>query len=248
MKPKNKVILLSIISILLILLIVFLATLAFMRNNVAEGSVTTVALKSCAKIKLNSTGTSINMDNSYPMSRNRALKEVVPYTFTVSSSCDSYVGFTLYIGLLQSENRLSASDIHYILTEHDSKENILAEGTLTNDKNVYNDSSKITNQEKTQFNSKGNVDSIYELFNYRIALQGDDTYDLYLYIDESATLGNANINYTFKGVVGIKSYERDPYSFDIEYTNANVTSCTNVECSLNELYEIFDALESEEEE
>lgn len=246
MKPKNKIILLSITSILIILLIVFIATRAFMLNQVAEGAVTTVSLKSCAKIKINDNGSRINVNNAYPMSRNRALNEVTPYTFTVSSSCESYVGFSLLLGTLSS-NTLNASDIHYIVTEQGNKEKIIGEGTLSNDKNIFSDTSKITSSEKTQFNSKGSVGAIYELVNYRVALQGSDSYDLYLYIDEAAT-GSADTTHSFKGVVGIKSYDRDPYSFDIEYANARATSCTNVECSLNELYEIYDELEEEEEE
>ena len=62
------------------------------------------------------------------MSRNRGL-QTTPYSLTVTSYCDSYVGFNLYIATLSS-NTLDASKIHYVLTDKGSKDAIV-EGVLS---------------------------------------------------------------------------------------------------------------------
>ena len=100
---------------------------AFMQANIDTDSVTEVTLSSCAKLTLSDTGTSISLTNSYPMSKNKAL-QTTPYTFSLTSSCDGGVGFNIYLATLNS-NTLDVSNIHYIITNHGSK-NILVEGIL----------------------------------------------------------------------------------------------------------------------
>ena len=106
MKPRTRIILLSIISILIVVTIVLGVTYSFMKADIESSSVTEVSLKSCAKITLKDTDVSINLNNTYPMSKNKAL-QTTPYTFTVSSSCENYVGFNLYLATLNT-NTLDA--------------------------------------------------------------------------------------------------------------------------------------------
>ncbi len=204
MKPRTRIILLSIISILIVVTIVLGVTYSFMKADIESSSVTEVSLKSCAKITLKDTDVSINLNNTYPMSKNKAL-QTTPYTFTVSSSCENYVGFNLYLATLNT-NTLDASNIHYIITYNGSKD-ILAEGILSNATNAENE---FSNEEKTQLNSgiNGTYSSIYKLYNASIPLQGEKSYDLYLYVDGDVT-DASTMNKSFNAGIAVKSYDRE---------------------------------------
>ena len=170
--------------------------------------VTEVRLSSCAKITLEDTESSINLNNTYPMSRNRALQET-PYSFSVSSSCEGYVGFNLYVATLNT-NTLGAENIHYIITKKGEK-TALAEGILGSATNAIGD---FTAEEQAQFNSgiNGTFGTIYRIFNADIPLMGKTDYDLYLYVDgevsDASTMGK-----TFTAGIAVKSYDTSPKTF-----------------------------------
>ena len=201
MSKKTRIIILSVLAVLIVVVLSVSITTAFMKPIDQGGNITEVSLSSCAKIKLEGT-TSIKLANSYPMSRNKGL-QTTPYTFTVTSYCDSYVGFNLYLATL-STNTLAASNIHYIITEKGSKE-ALVEGTLTSS---LDDVSNFTDAEKTELNAglSGTYGNIFKLYNNKVPYKGSATYDLYLFVDENATEYQ---NTTFAAGVAIKSYERE---------------------------------------
>ena len=201
MSKKTRIIILSVLAVLIVVVLSVSITTAFMKPIDQGGNITEVSLSSCAKIKLEGT-TSIKLANSYPMSRNKGL-QTTPYTFTVTSYCDSYVGFNLYLATL-STNTLAASNIHYIITEKGSKE-ALVEGTLTSS---LDDASNFTDTEKTELNTglSGTYGNIFKLYNNKVPYKGSTTYDLYLFVDENATEYQ---NTTFAAGVAIKSYERE---------------------------------------
>ena len=78
MDPKFRRIILIVLAFLIVIVISFGVTKAFMKPVEQGGNLTEIALSSCAKIKLNGTS-SINLSNSYPMSRNRGL-QTTPYS------------------------------------------------------------------------------------------------------------------------------------------------------------------------
>ena len=201
MSKKNRIIILSVLAVLIVVVLSVSITTAFMKPIDQGGNITEVSLSSCAKIKLEGT-TSIKLANSYPMSRNKGL-QTTPYTFTVTSYCDSYVGFNLYLATLNT-NTLTASNIHYIITEKGSKE-ALVEGTLTSS---LDDASNFTDTEKTELNTglSGTYGNIFKLYNNKVPYKGSTTYDLYLFVDENATEYQ---NTTFAAGVAVKSYERE---------------------------------------
>ena len=201
MSKKTRIIILSVLAVLIVVVLSASITTAFMKPIDQGGNITEVSLSSCAKIKLEGT-TSIKLTNSYPMSRNKGL-QTTPYTFTVTSYCDSYVGFNLYLATL-STNTLAASNIHYIITEKGSKE-ALVEGTLTSS---LDDASNFTDAEKTELNAglSGTYGNIFKLYNNKVPYKGSATYDLYLFVDEKATEYQ---NTTFAAGVAVKSYERE---------------------------------------
>lgn len=210
MEPRLRKITLIVLSVLIVIVISFGVTKAFMKPVEQGGNLTEIALSSCAKIKLTGTS-SINLSNSYPMSRNKGL-QTTPYSLTVTSYCDTYVGFNLYIATLSS-NTLDASKIHYVLTDKGSKDAIV-EGVLsTADNGVAN----FSDTEKTELNTglKGTYGSIYKIHNANIALKGNKQYDLYLFVDESVT--NETMGQTFKAGVAVKSYDREKDKTLAEY-------------------------------
>jgi len=202
MSKNTRVIILSILAVLIVVVLSIGITTAFMKPVEQGGNLTEISLSSCAKIKLTGTS-SVNLSNSYPMSRNKGL-QTTPYSFNVTSYCDSYVGFNLYIATLNT-NTLTDENIHYILTEKGSKTAVV-EGILSS---ATDGSSDFSDTDKTELNTglKGTYSKIYKIHNTTVALKGNKQYDLYLFVDESST--NTSMNKTFKAGVAVKAYDRE---------------------------------------
>ena len=203
MKKSTKIMIISLASVIFVLLLVLGITKAFMKPIEQGGNITEVSLNSCAKIKLTSTS-NVNLSSSYPMSRNKGL-QTTPYKFTVTSYCDSYVGFNLYVATL-STNTIDAKYVRYILTQTGTK-NVIQEGILSSATNGVSD---FTDTEKTELNTglKGTYGSIYKIHSENIPLKGNISYDLYLFLDGDVA-DNSTMGKTFKAGVAVKSYERE---------------------------------------
>ena len=219
---KKKIIALAIIGILIIICIVLGITYSFMRPINETSSITSISLDSCAHITLTDTGDSIDLENSYPMSRNRAL-QTTPYTFTISSSCADGSSFNLYLATLNT-NTLPDSSIHYIITEHGNK-NIIVEGILSDATNGLND---FKDYELSDLNNgiNGTYGSIYRLYTGGIQKDTEVSYDLYLYIDESVT--NETMSETFSAGVAIKASDYDFATVDEITVNGFTTDSITV--------------------
>lgn len=203
MSKKTRIIILSILAILIVVVLSIGITTAFMKPVEQGGNLTEISLSSCAKIKLTGTS-SVNLSNSYPMSRNRGF-QTTPYSFTVTSYCETFVGFNLYIATLNT-NTIEASNIRYILTSKGSKE-VVSEGLLSE---ATNGASDFDDALKTELNAglKGTYGNIYKIYNDSISLKGNKEYDLYLFVDENAT--NTTMGKTFSAGVAVKAYDREP--------------------------------------
>ena len=216
MSKNTRVIILSVLAVLIVIVLSIGITTAFMKPVEQGGNLTEISLSSCAKIKLTGTS-SINLSNSYPMSRNKGL-QTTPYSLTVTSYCDSYVGFNLYIATLNT-NTLTDENIHYILTEKGSKTAVV-EGILSS---ATDGSSDFSDTDKTELNTglKGTYSKIYKIHNTTVALKGNKQYDLYLFVDESST--NTSMNKTFKAGVAVKAYDREKDQTLAEYVISQYT-------------------------
>ena len=216
MDKKTRLIIIGILSIIIVILLSLGLTKAFMKPVEQGGNLTEISLESCAKIKLTGTS-SINLSSSYPMSRNRGL-QTTPYSLTVTSYCDSYVGFNLYIATLNT-NTLTDENIHYILTEKGSKTAVV-EGILSS---ATDGSSDLSDTDKTELNTglKGTYSKIYKIHNTSVALKGNKQYDLYLFVDESST--NTSMKKTFKAGVAVKAYDREKDQTLAEYVISQYT-------------------------
>ena len=216
MDKKTRLIIIGVLSIIIVILLSLGLTKAFMKPIEQGGNLTEISLESCAKIKLTGTS-SINLSSSYPMSRNRGL-QTTPYSLTVTSYCDSYVGFNLYIATLNT-NTLTDENIHYILTEKGSKTAVV-EGVLSS---ATDGSSDFSDTDKTELNTglKGTYGSIYKIHNTTVDLKGNKQYDLYLFVDETST--NTSMNKTFKAGVAVKAYDREKDQTLAEYVISQYT-------------------------
>ena len=213
MSKRSRIIILSVLSILIVICIVLGVTYSFMQANIDSSEVTEVSLSSCANIILTDTGQSIDLENSYPMSRNKAL-QTTPYTFTVSSSCPDSTGFYIYIATLNT-NTLADSDIHYIITEHGNK-NVLVEGVLSDADDGLID---FQEYELNELNNgiNGTFDNIYRLYGNGIHNKEKKDYDLYLFIDENVS--NDTMGQTFNAGIAVKTFD---YNFPtINNVNTN---------------------------
>ena len=203
MSNNKKIIIISFVSLVFVLGLVIGITKAFMKPIEQGGNITEVSLNSCAKIKLTSTS-NVNLSSSYPMSRNKGL-QTTPYKFTVTSYCDSYVGFNLYIATLNT-NTIDAKYVRYILTETGTK-NVIQEGILSS---AINGVSDFTDTEKTELNTglKGTYGSIYKIHSENIPLKGTKSFDIYLFLDGDVA-DNSTMGKTFKAGIAVKSYDRE---------------------------------------
>ena len=213
MSKRSRIIILSVLSILIVICIVLGVTYSFMQANIDSSEITEVSLSSCANIILTDTGQSIDLENSYPMSRNKAL-QTTPYTFTVSSSCPDSTGFSIYMATLNT-NTLDAGNIHYIITEHGNK-NVIVEGILSDAGDGLSD---FQEYELNELNNgiNGTYGTIYRLYSNGIHNKEKKDYDLYLFID--GNVSNDTMGQTFNAGIAVKTFD---YNFPtINNVNTN---------------------------
>ena len=224
MKRNTRIILLCVIGVLIIITIVLGVTYSFMRPINETSSETKVSLNACANLTLKDTDTVVELSNSYPMSKNRAL-QTTPYTFTLTSSCSDRTAYSLYLATLNT-NTLADNNIHYILTKSGSKE-IITEGILSDATNALSD---FNSNEQSELNTgiNGTFSKIYKIYFNGISKDEEQVYDLYLYVDESVT-DPSTMNKTFKAGVAAKIQD---YTF-ASVTNVTTSNITTSSITLN---------------
>ena len=221
MKRNTRIILLCVLGVLIIITIVLGVTYSFMRPINETSSETKVSLNACANLTLKDTDTVVELSNSYPMSKNKAL-QTTPYTFTLTSSCGDRTAYSIYLATLNT-NTLADNNIHYILTKGGTKE-IITEGILSNATNAL---SEFNSYEQSELNTgiNGTFSKIYKIYFNGISKDEEQVYDLYLYVDESVT-DTSTMNKTFKAGVAAKVQD---------YTFASVTNVTTSNITTNSI-------------
>ena len=199
---KRKIIL-SVLLTLILLLSVLSLTYAFMRPKVEQENVKSkLSLKACAKITLQDTDKVINLKNTYPMDDEIGLK-TEPYEFTITSTCENYVGFNMYLTSLTT-NQIEDNNIHYAITS--MNDTILESSVL---KNAVASSNEFSKEELKELDLgiKGTHKSIYKVYSNNVPLRSETSYKLYLWVDKNA--GNETMGKSFSAGVSVKSYDRD---------------------------------------
>ena len=204
MSKKQKIILLGVISIILIVVLSISVTTSFMKQVKQGGNLTEISLSSCAKIKLIDEA-SIDLSNTYPMTENKAM-QTKPYKFTITSYCDSLVGFDVYLATLDT-NTLDDKNINFIL-KGDAGVSMFDFGGTTLDVSD-NSSTDFSSTELNELNIgiKGTYKNIYKLGSFDSKFKGTSTIELYLYVNENAT--NETMNQIFKAGVVVKAHDRE---------------------------------------
>ncbi len=201
MNKRTKVILLTFLGTLIVAILSLNATYSYMKSKTSGDKNTDVKVNSCAKISLKENSNTINLTNMYPMDDEMGL-QTDAYDFTVSSTCDNYVGFDLYLTTYESE--IDDGTIKFAITS--KNDTVLASDILTSMPDGEKD---LTDAEKNQLNSgvtKG-YKKIYKVFTNNIPLKGESEYKLHIWLDSSKT-ENVPMNQSFKIGVSVKSFDR----------------------------------------
>ncbi len=213
----KKNLILYILGVLIFILSIVGLTYAFMKPKVEEKQKSTnISINSCAKVQLKDNGKVINLENTYPMADEKGL-ETNPYEFIVSSTCEDYIGFNLYLTSL-SDNQIADNIIHFAITSK-SKE-VLSEGILASQERGETD---FNSKELKELNTgiKGTAKNIYKVYSNNIPFQGESTYQLYLWVDKDAS--NETMGQSFKVGLSVKSYNRKETLAEYLIKNKNNT-------------------------
>ena len=200
---KKKTIILLVIGILVVTTMSIGVTYSYMKPKAEkENNQTEIGINNCAKITLKDNDSTINLTNMYPMEEEMGL-QTPSYEFTISSTCEEYTGFNLYLTTL-NDNEIKDKDIRYAVTDVD--DNVLITDLISNKPNGITEFSEeeIKELEKGIENKRGNT---YKVYNSVIPLDKERTYKLHIWIDENAN--NDTMNESFKIKVSIKEYDWD---------------------------------------
>ncbi len=198
---KKKTIILLVIGILVVTISSIGITYSYMKPKVEkENNQTEIGINNCAKITLKDNDSTINLENMYPMEEEMGL-QTTPYEFTISSTCEEYTGFNLYL-LTYSDNGIADDLIRYGIT---SKNDTLLETNLI----TTEEANDITETEKNEINQgvNKNYSKIYKIYSNNIPLKGESEYKLHIWIDENAK--NDTMGKNIKLGVIVKGYERE---------------------------------------
>ncbi len=213
-KFKKKIIILLVIGILIVTTMSIGVTYSYMKPKAEkENNQTEIGINNCAKITLKDNNSTINLTNMYPMEEEMGL-QTEAYEFTISSTCEEYTGFNLYLTTL-NDNEIKDKDIRYAVTDMD--DNILITDLLTN----KNEELDLTEEEIKELeqgieNKRGNT---YKVFNNNLSIKEEKTYKLRLWLDENAN--NDTMKQSFKIKVSIKGYDWDGTIANYLITNRN---------------------------
>ncbi len=198
---KKKTIILLAIGILVVTILSIGVTYSYMKPKAEkENNQTEIGINNCAKITLKDNNSTINLTNMYPMEEEMGL-QTTPYEFTISSTCEEYTGFNLYL-LTYSENEIDDNLIRYGIT---SKNDTVLETNLI----TKEEASDISTKEIEEINQGVNkgYNKIYKIYSNNIPLKGESEYKLHIWIDENAN--NDTMNKNIKLGVIVKGYERE---------------------------------------
>ena len=199
---KKKTIILLVIGILIVTKMSIGVTYSYMKPKVTKDSnETEIGINNCAKITLKDNNSTLNLTNMYPMEEEMGL-QTEAYEFTISSTCEDYTGFNLYL-LTYSDNGIADNLIRYAITGKNNT--ILETDLLTNKK----EETSLTEKEQEEINqgiNKG-YSKIYKIYSNNIPLKGESEYKLHIWLDENDD--NTTMGKNIKLGVIVKGYSRE---------------------------------------
>lgn len=191
---NKKIIILLIISILIVIASTVGITFAYLSISATQTTANTFET-SCFKVTFADSNTiSLNTAGKYvyPMSESTALSKLTPYTFTITNGCTSAnsAGSVNYVITLSSLTGTTSNLKPYLKYKLNKTNSPTLTGTATS-------LTTTTYTLPTQTISTYGIDTTYQLGTGTLAAGASATYNLYLWIDESA--GNSVMDYSFTG-------------------------------------------------
>ncbi len=199
---QKKTIVLLVIGILVATTMSIGVTYSYMKPKADKtNNQTEIGINNCAKITLKDDDSTINLTNMYPMEEEMGL-QTEAYEFTISSTCEEYTGFNLYL-LTYSDNQINDNNIIYGITS--KNDTVLETNLLTSTV----EETELTEAEKKEINQGVNngYSKIYKIYSNNIPLKGESEYKLHIWIDENAN--NDTMDKNIKLGVIVKGYERE---------------------------------------
>ena len=192
MKLKYKIAL-TIIGALIIAQVFIGASYALWVQNF-EGNKTNTVQSGCFKIDFEELTHSINLKNTYPLSDAQALAKVKPYQIKLSNTCATTdAGYAITLNTVNiAKDRLDDAKIKVAVAENSVKP---ATGSLLNTMEI--------NQELENIEVE-NLDTSYIINTGFLETGKTKTFDIYLWVDETA--GNEVKNQAFEGAIVVTSY------------------------------------------
>ena len=147
-----------------------------------------------------STGNTINLYNTYPVSSERALRELIPYAFTITNNCTDTNITDYMVTLNRVNNDLGDAFVRVLIIDELVNFNNLTETELNNyiaESKIVSSLTDITNDDNLREMLPITPVKSYELTTGTIGEGSSKTYYLYAWIDSAATQSD----------VGGKKYE-----------------------------------------
>lgn len=160
-----------------------------------EGKETNTIQTGCFTITFEELSKSISLTNTYPISDGRALTNIKPYTLRVSNICDTTdAGYAITLNTLQIPGtKLDDGKVKVAVGIGDQKP---VAGSLLSDMSINNDVANIE--------VNGTLDTSYIINTGYIEKAGTKTFNIYLWIDESA--GNEVMGQGFQAGIVVTTY------------------------------------------
>ena len=163
-----------------------------------EGVETNVIQSGCFQIEFEELTESINLTNTYPMSDISALSKVSPYRLKLSNICNTTdAGYSMTLNTLELEEKekIDDSKIKVAVGENSAA---VTSGDLLSDLQINTELESINSQ------ISGTLITSYVIHTGMLERGKSKTFDVYLWVDESA--GNEVMNQVFNASVVITSY------------------------------------------
>lgn len=148
---------------------------------------------------------SLNADGNYayPMSEANALAKLTPYTFTITNTCTTQ-NATNPVNYVVTLNTLTSAPSSLALTNLRYKLNKTAPSTVNGTSSILSNAPVYDLGIAKNDANANDINTSYNLLSGELAPGESATYNLYLWIDESA--GNEVMGQTFNGRILVYSY------------------------------------------
>ena len=177
---NKKYIVLLISSIIIVVVAAISITFAYLSYSSTQEGVNTL---NTGCYNVNFTDSNIINLVSYPMSSASAFSKLNPYEFTLTNTCSTSSKYQVYLNIINTSNSNLTQYINYSL-----------------DKSTTNKLKELTPTTPPEGVSSSNVSATYLLDSGSLpTINSTKTYNLYLWIDESA--GNDIMGSTFKAEI-----------------------------------------------